>query len=113
MKKRFWIVVSIVAIIALSALAALTLERVWTAVDIKCGKIILTPHTDTEGNIILTITRPYQFLDADGNTIGSLVNQRLVRELPWESLPTDIQDVFTKLHNWTRAEALVEAGLAE
>ncbi len=111
--KKLWVVVLIVAVIGLSAITAYTLERIWTAVDIKCGKIILSPHTDTDGNIILTITRPYQFIDVEGNTIGSLVNQRLVRELPWASIPTDIQDVFIKLHNWTRAEALVEAGLAE
>lgn len=111
MKKIIALVLVVVVALVLGSLA---LAKTWTANDIKCGKIILMRHTSTEtGQDVLTITRPYWFLDASGDGMGVLVSQRLVREIPWDSLPQDMKDVFIKLHNWTRAQALAEQGMSE
>lgn len=82
-------------------------DKVFTAKDVKMGKMTLSRNISIETQMdVLTITRDYHFVDADGDNIGALVIQRVVRELPWDSLPPDMKAVFTKLHNYTRAEAL-------
>lgn len=81
-------------------------DKTWTAKDIKMGKLVLSRNISVETQQdVLTIVREYRFTNDDGS-IGALVPQRLVRELPWDSLPADMKAVFVHLHNYTRAEAL-------
>lgn len=106
------LVVLVAALLLTISATSLAVEKTWTAADIKCGKIILMRHVSTEtGQDVLTITRPYWFLNSTGDGIGALVHQRLVREIPWDSLPEDMKQVFIKLHNWTRAQALAEQNM--
>jgi len=86
-------------------------DKVWTAKDIKMGKLILSRNISVETQQdVLTIIREYRFTNDDGN-MGTLVPQRLVRELPWKNLPADMKAVFIKLHNYTRAQALKDQNM--
>lgn len=112
MRRIIITIVLISLIVGLGAYCIWAASKTWTASDIRCGKIMFIRHTSAEtGQDVLTIYRDYYFVNATGENIGALVPQRLVRNIPWESLPEELKNVYTKLDTWTRSEALKDQGM--
>lgn len=86
-------------------------NKTFTAHDLRMGKLEITKGKNEEGQDILTLVRAYRFINDTGGNIGGLARQRLVREVLWSDVPTDIKDAFTKLHDYTRNAALEEQGM--
>jgi len=86
-------------------------NKTFTAHDLKMGKLEIGTGKNEDGQDILVLIREYHFVNDSGRKVGGLAKQRLVRDILWSDIPTDIKNAFTKLHNYTRSEALKEQGM--
>ena len=86
-------------------------NKTFTAHDLRMGKLEISKGKNEEGQNILTLVREYRFTDSSGNNVSQLGKQGLVRDILWSDIPADIKNAFTKLHDYTRNEALKEQGM--
>lgn len=81
----------------------------WTAQDVRMEpRLEISIGKNEDGEVVLTLVRGYRFVDGEGKNVPGLGRQRLVREVLWSNVSTDIEAAFAKLHKWTRNEALKE-----
>ena len=88
-------------------------EKSWLAQDIKVdNKVIIIRHQSEEtGQDVITIYRDYSYVDSDAEPVPELITKRIAKDYVWENLPQDMKDLFVKLDELTRAEALKDAGM--
>ena len=87
----------------------------WTisATSIEYGRISL--WVDNAGD--LRYNRPYNFLDADGNTIREIAPVEgmgggvLSGGMPWADVPPDIQKALTQIDAFTKSEIDKKEGI--
>lgn len=84
-----------------------------SATSIEYGRISL--WLDKAGD--LRYSRPYTFLDADGNDVQEsqpvegMVNTRLDGVMAWAQVPPDIQKALTQIDAFTKAEIDKKEGI--
>ncbi len=71
----------------------------FTAASVVYGSVELWMGADN----LLHVKRGYRFVDDEGREIFRFANQRWTYEeaIPWESVPTDVQDSLIFINNYT------------
>jgi hypothetical protein len=63
----------------------------------------------TENDGILHLTRPYTYVTLDSNGKPRFTNSSLKQDIPWASIPPDIQAALAFIDNYTKEQIEIEA----
>ena len=78
-------------------------DKTWTATDLELGKLTVIRRGST-----LQIERRYKFLDSGGSVLEQIAGGRLLLDMEWSTIPTNIQDALTIIDTWTKNQSLVQ-----
>jgi hypothetical protein len=82
-------------------------NKTWTATDLRMDRLTLS----RDGATTLRLERRYTFVDASGAELTHIAGGRLVREVAFTSLPTNIQQALQAIDVYTKQQALAEEGM--
>lgn len=77
-----------------------------TANDIEQGKL-----TIIRNGSIIHVERRYDFVDSSDDAIPEWAGGRIVDDIEFSTLPTNIQDALLTIDNWTYQQALLQEGM--
>lgn len=80
--------------------------KMLTADDIRQGKL-----TFVRNGSIIHVERRYDFVDISDDIIPEWAGGRIVEDIEYTSLPTNIQDALMVIDNWTYQQALLKEGM--
>ena len=83
-------------------------DKTWTATDLQLGKLAILKTGDN-----LHIERRYQFLDSNDDALDQIAGGRVVQDILWADIPTDIKAALQAIDVWTKDQALEQEGMLD
>jgi hypothetical protein len=80
----------------------------WTAHDLKQGKMTIRVEAGT-----LYLECRYVFVDDLDEVLTGIAGGRVVAEVAWTSVPTNVQTALQTIDTWTYNQALAQEGMED
>lgn len=86
----------------------MAIPKSWTAADVALGKFSVM-----RDGTLLHVESRYQFEDDTGTVLTQIAGGKLVEDVEWSTIPTNIQDALLAIDNWRYNQILAQEGMED